>query len=67
MIKTEIFHHDSRNNYNCFDVVLGLVNELIEKEHIKKDDLLEYRTENWETSENGEDFWHYRVTISWWQ
>lgn len=67
MIKTEIFHSYSRNNYYCFEDVLKMVNDLITENGIKKEDVIEYRTENWETQENGEEIWHYRATISWWE
>lgn len=67
MINTEIFLFESRNNYNCFDEVLKMVNDLIAEKGIKKEYIIEYRTENWMTDKNEEELWHYRVTISWWQ
>ena len=67
MINTEIFSYESYNNYTCFEEVLKDVNELIKEREIKKEDIVEYRTENWKTVKDREDFWHYRVTISWWQ
>lgn len=67
MINTEIFSYESCNNYICFEEVLKDVNKLIKERNIKKDDIVEYRTENWETDEDGEGIWHYRATISWWQ
>lgn len=67
MIDTEIFEYESYNNYTCFEEVLKMVNELIEGKGIKKSDIVEYRTENWKTKEEGEDIWHYKATISWWQ
>lgn len=70
MIKTEIFSHQSPNNYTCFDEVLKMVNELIKKEGIKKEDIIEYRTSNWTsevyTSESDSaEYWNYKVIISW--
>lgn len=67
MIDTEIYTYESCNNYTCFDEVLKMVNELIKEKEIKKKDIVEYRTENWKIEKDGEDIWHYRVTISWWQ
>lgn len=67
MINTEIFSYESCNNYACFEEVLKDVNELIKEREIKKENIVEYRTENWETDKDGENIWHYKVTISWWQ
>lgn len=67
MINTEIFEYESCNNYTCFQEVLKDINELIKERKIKKDDIVEYRTENWKTDKDGEDVWHYKATISWWQ
>lgn len=66
MINTEIFTYENRNNYTCFDEVLKMVNSLIEEKRIKKEYIIEYTTENWVTEKNGEDFWNYKVIISWW-
>lgn len=66
MINTEIYTYDSWNNYDCFDEVLKDINDLIKKEHIKRSDILEYRTKNWSTIENGDVKWHYEATISYW-
>lgn len=66
MIKTEIYTHESWSNYDCFDEVLKYVNILIKKEHIKRSDILEYRTKNWSTTEKNDVRWHYEVTISYW-
>ena len=65
MINTEIFEWESVNNYTCFEEVLKLVNDLIEKNNINKSDIIEYRTENWTNKET--QIYYYRVTISWWQ
>ena len=43
-----------------------MVNGLIEEKRIKKEYIIEYRTENWVAEKNGEDFWNYKVIISWW-
>lgn len=67
MIDTEIFTYESANNYVCFDVVLSDINNFIRKKGIVKEDIIEYRTENWKTEENGNSVYHLRTTISWWK
>lgn len=67
MIDTEIFEYESVNNYVCFDVVLSDINNLIRKKGIAKEDIIEYRTENWRTEENGNSVDHLRTIISWWK
>lgn len=66
MINTEIYTYDSWSNYDCFDEVLKSINYLIKKKHIKRSDILEYRTKNWSTVEKDDIKWHYEVTISYW-
>lgn len=65
MIDTEIFEYESPNNYTCFEEVLKMVNELIKDKGIKKEDIVEYRTDNWSSKEEGIEYWHYKATISW--
>lgn len=67
MINTEIFECESYNNYKCFDDALKMVNDLIKEKGVKKEDIVEYYTKNWATEKAGNDFWHYRVIISWWE
>lgn len=62
MINTEIFIYESVNNYTCFDEVLKDVNKFIKENNINKDDIIEYRTDNWEENEK----WHYKVILSYW-
>lgn len=67
MIKTEIFCCYNESNYVCFEEALGLVNDLIKTEHIKRSDILEYRTKNWNEIHCTIDVrWYYEVTISYW-
>lgn len=66
MIDTEIFKYESENNYTCFNEILKMVNNLIKEKGIKKEYIIEYRTENWSTKEDGKDYYHYKVIISWW-
>lgn len=63
MINTEIFEVKNCNNYKCFDEALKHINDLIKENRIKREDIVEYRTENW----TSDKYFHYRVTISWWE
>lgn len=67
MVDTEIFEYESANNYECFDEVLSDINNLIREKEIAKEDIIEYRTENWKTEEDGNSFYHLRTIISWWK
>lgn len=64
MINTEIFTHESVNNYDCFDDVLKMVNDFISENGIQKSDIIEYRTEN-HLQKN--DKYFYSALISYWK
>lgn len=63
MINTEIFKSEHENNYTCFEEGLKMLNDLIKEKEIAKDDILEYRTENWEDG----GVYHFKIIFSWWQ
>lgn len=58
MIKTEIF-----SSKDDFHNVLNMVNNLIKKNNIQKEDILEYRTKYYQDNE-GDYF--FEVVISYW-
>lgn len=67
MINTEIFCYKSYNNYSCFEKTLKMVNDLIEEKRISKSNILEYKTKNWGEETVDGIYYHYKVTISWWE
>lgn len=67
MINTEIFEMGDWSNYVCFEKVLEMVNNLIKENKIEKSDIVEYKTENWSEEVDGSNYYHYKVTISWWK
>lgn len=69
MINTEIFTDEGINMYTCVNNVLELVNTLIRTHDIRKEDILEYRSECWEDKDTYDCLnikYHYKITISWW-
>lgn len=66
MINTEIFECSSSSNYKCFNDALESVNHLISTNNIRKDDIIEYKTENWCKEVECEEIWYCRITISFW-
>lgn len=62
MINTEIFESSNYSNYIAFDNVLKMINDFINENNIKRQNIVEYKTENYLK----EEFWNYKVTISYW-
>lgn len=67
MINTEIFEMGDWSNYTCLETVLKMVNDLIKENKIERSDIVEYKTENWSEEIDESNYYHYRVTISWWK
>jgi hypothetical protein len=44
-----------------------MVNDLIKENKIERSDIVEYKTENWSEEVDESNYYHYRVTISWWK
>lgn len=66
MIKTEIFACDNYDDMYELDDVIEIVNKFIEKNHITKTNIMEYRTEIENFEENGITYTKYRITLSYW-
>ena len=67
MIRTEIFESSSQNYHTCFENALIDVNNLIEKEGLKKEDILEYRTKEWVSGSGFDCYYHVKIIISYWK
>ena len=62
MIQTQIFSHTSDSIDLAMSVVQDAVNELIRHAHIRKEDILEYKTQ----TECLNFVVRFSATISWW-
>ena len=64
MIVTDTFELRAMDDV-CLERILMLVNDYIKKNRIRREDIIEYRTERKERTDR---FHHeYLVTISWWK
>lgn len=72
MINTEFFEHSSQYMYYCCEETIEDVNDFISKNNIKREDIIEYKTETWEsenwvTETNCYTMYNYKVTMTYWK
>lgn len=63
MIDTCIFETNDYHDETAYKNIINMVNYFISQNNVNRDDILEYRTKNWISSDGDH---HYKVTISIW-